>query len=242
MIGKLSAFFLLSVLLLMGSPAFADGVAVVRSEGVALRTENAAEVKKKAIDQALKNAVSSSLTRLIKDDGLEDFSIAESGVLSDPSSYILNYRILSEGWITHMESIPPLADKLPDTYNQFGQNPGGLELYHIWIEASVDSARLHNALSRLTVRQDRPTAAVTLNIIGVTDYAAFRAILSSIERIPAVKDISYSSFYRGRIVLALRSTGDGQTLAERMAKEIPGGFAVIPGGPKMIIIKAASNR
>ncbi|MDP2688854.1 MAG: hypothetical protein Q8P48_01955 [Deltaproteobacteria bacterium] len=242
MIRKLPAFFLLFVLLLTGSAAFAEGVAVVRSEGVSLRTDNAAEVKKKAIDQALKNAVTSSLTRLMKDDGIEDFSIAESGVLSDPSSYILNYRILSEGWITHMDSIPPLADKLPDIYGQSGQNPGGLELYHIWIEASVDSSRLHNALSRLTAPQDRPAAAVTLNIVGVTDYAAFRAILSSIERIPAVKDISYSSFYRGRIALALKSTGDGQTLTEKIAKEIPGGFAVIPGGPKMIIIRAASNR
>lgn len=239
---KLTAFLTLTALLFFAAIAGAAGVAVVKSEGVALRADNIAEVKRKAIDQALKNAVSLSLDRMVEAEGLKGFDAASSGMLSDPFSYIMNYRILSEGWITHMESIPQIADALPESYASFGQRPGGLELYHIWIEASVDEARLANALSSLTINQDAPTSSISLAIVGVDDYATFRTLLSSLERVPAIKDISYSSFYRGRTVLALKATGSGQTLSERIAREVPGDYAVIPGGPRMIIIRSASTR
>lgn len=219
-----------------------EGVSAVKSEGVAIRAENIAGVKKNAIDQALKNAVASTLNGLIKAEGLEDFDLAAIGILSAPFSYVLNYRILSEGWITHMESVPPIASQLPESYGSFGQNPGGLELFHIWIEASVDSMRLHNDLSKLTLRQEKPAARITLNIIGVNDYATWRSLVDSLGQIPSIKDVSYSSFSRGRIVLALKSTGDGQTLSERIAGKIPGDFAVIPASERVIIIRAASNR
>ncbi len=236
---KRTAFLALTALLFFAAIAVAGGVAVVRSEGVALRADNVAEVKKKAIDQALKNAVSASLERMVEAEGLKGFNAASSGILNDPFSYILNYKILSEGWITHMESIPPIAGKLPESY---GQRPGGLELYHIWIEASVDEARLNTALSSLTINQNAPTSSISLAIVGVADYATFRNLVSSLGRVPAIKEISYSSFYKGRTVLALKATGDGQTLSERIAREVPGDFAVIPGGPRMIIIRAASTR
>ncbi|MFQ5735810.1 MAG: hypothetical protein ACE5GY_02980 [Thermodesulfobacteriota bacterium] len=247
MLRKLAVLLFLSVLLATGAPAGAEGpsngVAVVRSEGVALRADNIAEVKRKAIDQALNNAVTSTLADLVKKEGLEtEFDIAGSGVMADPFSYILNYRILSEGWITHMESVPALAEQIPESYNSFEQNPGGIELFHIWIEASVDSGRLQNVLAKATLTPGRPTTRITLNIMGVTDYPTFKALVASLERIPTIKDISYSSFYRGRVVLSLKSAGDGQTLSERIAREVPGDFAVIPGGPRMIIIRAASNR
>ena len=239
---KLTAFLALTVLLLFAAMAGAEDIAVIKAEGVALRAGNIAEVKKKAIDQALKNAVSTSLDRLVEAEGLTGFDKASSGMMSDPLSYILNYRILSEGWITHMESIPQIADALPESYDYFGQKPGGLELYHIWIEASVDTARLANTLSSLTIKQDAPTSSITLAIVGVADYATFRTLVSSLKRVPAIKELSYSSFYKGRTVLALKATGSGQTLSERIAREVPGDFAVIPGGPGMIIIRAAATR
>lgn len=239
---RLTAFIALTALLLFAAVAGAEGVAVVRSEGVALRADNMAEVKRKAIDQALKNAVASSLDRMVEAQGLEGFDPEAGGIMKDPFSYILNYRILSEGWITHMESIPPLAEELPESYEYFGQRPGGLELYHIWIEASVDEARLDNALSSLAINRDAPTSSISLAIVGVEDYATFRALVSALERVPSIKEISYSSFYRGRTALALKATGSAQTLSERIAREVPGEFAVIPGGPRTIIIRAASTR
>lgn len=247
---KLTAFLTLSVILILAAVAgaaeapigTATGVAVVKSEGVALRADNIAEVKKKAIDQALKNAVSHSLDRMIDAEGLQGLDIPSSGVMSDPFSYIMNYRILSEGWITHMESIPQIAEELPKSYDFFGENPGGLELYHIWIEATVDEARLHSALSAVTVNHDAPATSVTVTILGVDDYATFRALVDSLKRVPSIKDISYSSFYKGRTVLALKSTSNGETLSERIAREVPGDFAVIPAGPRMIIIRAALSQ
>jgi len=239
---KLTAFLTLAVLVLFASMAHASDVAVVKSEGVALRANNIAEVKRKAIDHALKHAVISSLDKMVEAEGLEDFDAASSGLLKDPFSYILNYRIMSEGWITHMESIPQIAEDLPEAYDAFGASPGGLELYHIWIEASVDEARLAGALASLTTSQKAPTSRITLAIVGVDDYATFRTLVASLERVSAIKDISYSSFYKGRTLLTLKAVGSGEALSERIAREVPVDFAVIPGGSRTIIIRAANTQ
>ncbi len=218
------------------------GVSVVRSEGVALRSDNIAEVKKNAVDMALKNAAISALGDLVKKEGLDKgFDISNSDMLSDPFSYILNYRILSEGWITHMDAVPSIAAQIPEAYTYFEQNPGGLELFHIWIEASVDTLRLQDTLARLSVAPNRPTIDITLNIVGVNDYATYKSLVSSLDLVPEIKDVSYSSFYRGRIALRIKSTDDGKTLSPKIAGQIPGNFAVIPGGSRTIIIRAAAN-
>ena len=81
---KLTAFLALTVLLSFAAMAGAGDITVIKSEGVALRADNIAEVKRKAIDQALKNAVSTSLDRLVEGEGVTGFDKTPTGKISAP--------------------------------------------------------------------------------------------------------------------------------------------------------------
>lgn len=217
-------------------PAFtyAEDWAVVQAEGSAPKSEEKTDVKKDALDQALRKAVSTARDSLVKKEAIavnpmQNESI-ESEIYTNPRNFILNYRIVSEGWITHMSSPAPVAD--PAMPNQ-----AGVEYYHIWIEANIDSAQLKNLVNRVT--QGDAASFVKLVILGVTDYGSFKKLLTSIDGIAAINDVSYDSFYRGKIVLTAKINGNGQGLAERIAREVAGRYVVAPGGPQTILIKAA---
>lgn len=216
--------------------AWAQDITVVKAEGVAGKAEDAAEVKRKAIDRALKGAVTEALSELAKKEGIADISQIVDEALSSPLSYVQNYKVLSEGWITHMEPIP-VPDSAPDDPRFIPQT--GVELFHIWIEASVDNEALRSALS--SAAQAGGTYSVTLNILDVTDYNAFRGLISSLERIALIKEISYNSFYRGRATLTAKASAGNSVLAERIAKEVSDGFVVILSGQAITIRPAPKN-
>lgn len=210
----------------------------VRSEGIASKSGDFSEVKKNALDQALKNAVNSAAESIIKRDSMDiNPSTAKSAVSSSPRAFVLNYKILSEGWINHMEDIPPVPVDLPEAA---GQTPGAIELFHIWIEASVDTAQLKNEILRLAGGES-VTSNVKLNILDITDYGAFKALMASLKRIGVIKDLSYNSFSRGRIEVTATVAGGGEGLSEKVAREAGDGFMVIAGGPNMLIIKPAKR-
>ncbi|MBI4948959.1 MAG: hypothetical protein HY955_02300, partial [Deltaproteobacteria bacterium] len=101
-----SIIFVLSLAL----PAFtgvAGAAMAIKAEGASTRANDAAEEKRRAIDKALKNAVTEALYTVVKAEGLElDRPLAEKEILSAPRSYILNYKVVSEGWVTHMGPTP----------------------------------------------------------------------------------------------------------------------------------------
>lgn len=227
--------FALSVLI-TPFKALAQDATVVKAEGVAGKSEDAAEVKRKAIDRALKGAVAEAIKELAKKEGIADPGPIDKDALSAPRSYVLNYRVISEGWITHMEPVP-VPDSAPEDDRTAPQM--GVELYHIWIEASVDNEALRAAIGRAA--QNESTYPVTLNILGVIDYGAFKGLVSSLERIALIKDLSYNSFYRGRVTLTAKSYAPNAALAERISRELPEGFVAFPSG-QAIIIKSAPRR
>ncbi len=234
----LTVFYLFFIFLHPGI-TLAEDWTLVQAEGSLPKSEENVDVKKSALDQAIRKAVSAALDSLIKQDSITlkpvQADSIEAGIYSNPRNFILNYRIISEGWITHMDVTPPPAPAATTA----APNQAGVELYHVWIEANIDAAQLKGLLNRTT--QDESTAFITLTILGVTDYNTYRNLLSSIERITVVNDISYDSFYKGRIVLTAKINGSAQALSERLTKEVAEGFAVIPGGPQAIVIKALNK-
>lgn len=81
----------------------------VRGEGVSFQLDDERKVRATAIDDALKKAVVSAYDSLIDqaNASLESERLKES-ILSAPLNYILDYRVLSEGWIRHLVIEPGL--------------------------------------------------------------------------------------------------------------------------------------
>lgn len=233
--------FLISLILLAFAllpPAFAtaDDLLAVKAEGVASKSGDVAEVKRKALDQALKNAVLSAADAVIKRDSVDiNPDTAKASVSSSPRAFILNYKILAEGWINHMEDMPPAPADLPDASEQ---TPGAVELFHLWIEASVDTVQLKSEILRLAGVSEA-TSTVKLNILDLTDYASFKTLMASLKRVGMIKDLSYGAFSRGRIEVTAKVTGPSNALSEKVAKEAGDGFMVIANGPGMLIIRPA---
>ncbi|MBI1912201.1 MAG: hypothetical protein HYS21_09380 [Deltaproteobacteria bacterium] len=228
---KLAIIYILIALILPFS-AFAEDIITIKAEGTASRVDDAAEVKRIAIDKALQNAVSDALKSIMHKDSIDaNKALTEANITSSPRSYVLNYKVLSEGWVTHMDS--PAGLEVPE-----GENATGLEVYHIWIEASINAEQLRTALNSITSGAES-TSIVTINLVDITDYETYRTLLAALGKIAMIKDISYDSFYKGRIVLLAKASGSGQTLLERISKEVEDKFVVFPGGPQVIIIKAS---
>ena len=236
---------LIMLLIAFAAPAFAaaEDLSAVRSEGIASKSADFNEVKRKALDQALKNAVITAAETIIKKDSVDiNPDAARAAVSSSPRSFVLNYKILAEGWINHMEEVPPVPTDLPDAAEQ---TPGAVELYHIWIEASVDAGQVKSELLR-AAGGDTLTSAVKINILDLVDYGAFKNLIedgspASLKRIASIKDLSYNSFSRGRIEVTATVSGSADGLSEKVAREAGDSFMVIAGGPNMLIIKPAKR-
>lgn len=228
-----------NLMIILASAAFflapacgAAELAVVPSEGTAARTEDIAEVKRRAIDKALRNAVAETLKSMLSKESLSAPDTVLQAITANPRSYVLNYKIRSEGWINHMELVPAAAGMEAAT-------PGsGVELYHIWIDATVDRDGLRNAIGKyLAVGSD--SGPLVINILDVADYPTYKALLAALGKIAVIKDISYNSFSSGRITLLARASGDAPFLAARIAREVPASFTVMEGAGQIIIRPSA---
>lgn len=220
--------------------ALADEVSVVKAEGTAIRLGDEALIKRAAIDKALKGAVAAALEPILKKEAVQSGTdILEQAIFANPRAFILNYKILSEGWITHMEPVSGVLES-PSPQLQQDSATAGLELFHIWIEASIDARQLRGAVGKLS-GGNQTIIPVKITILNVTDYNAYRALISALKSITPVRDIAYSSFYRGKILLTAKVSTDTQTLIERIGREAGDGYIVIPGGAQSIIIKPAER-
>lgn len=223
---KKTLFIIIAALILfLPDRALSGDITIVQAEGVAARADDIAEVKKKAMDQALRNAVLESTKILLSRESVVATDQALEAIASSPRAYVVNYKIRSEGWITHMDAAPQ-------------EGIAGTELYHIWIDASIDTDALRAAVSKL-VSIGGSSGQVVINILDVKDYPTFRLVVSALERIPLVRDVSYSSFANGRITLVATVSGDTNSLAGRIAREVPEKFAVMEGAGQIIIRPSA---
>lgn len=238
---KLLSAVAFAVLLAAALPAQAETVSV-RAEGMAVKTEGAVDVKRTAIDNALRFAVTAAVDMMIDRATAEaNYDHIEAGVYSRARSYVVNYRIITEGWMKQPSAgadtgppagIDPYA--LPQT---FRTEPQDIEIYQVLLEATVDSRELRAAIDRIIVPANGKVVAITVKIIEVTDYPEYKGILSAIKRAPNMRGLSYDSFFRGRVVLVARTSTNVQTFLEAVEREAGEAYEVMPGGPKVIIIK-----
>lgn len=264
----LLVLLLLSFALYPSPSAFALDVITVKAEGTAIKTGSEAEAKKKANDEAFRGAVLDALNALMREEGITAdpdavASFMEKEVYPGPLRFILNFRVLSEGWTVKevpLEGLPgaevPVGETAvaPVAPPEGGVTPGGmpapvveaplkLDVYNVWIEARVDAALLKDRLGRIAeVREASSFKEVSIVILDVTDYEAFRSLYSSLGRITMLKGLSYFSFYRGRIVLRARTAAKDADLAGRIRREAGEGYTTLSTGEGTVVIKPVSKK
>ncbi|MEK7773480.1 MAG: hypothetical protein AAB307_03965 [Deltaproteobacteria bacterium] len=232
--------------LIWRSFAMAEDISVVRAEGVI--SGAGGDARDMALESAIKNAVGSALESMMKRESIpEDPSVAQ-GVYANPMKYVINYRILSEGWgappeqaAVEREHNDQLAqpeqkvqkDRLAQDARTSGIDAGE---YRMLIEVSIDASRLRAVVSEAISGKD--TAYMAVKIVAITDYGVYRSILDSLERIALIKDISYGSFSRGNITLSVNTPAAG-TLLERIVKEVGDDYSVALDGSQTIVIRPA---
>lgn len=244
------------IALLFHCVAVAEDASVVRSEGAVSGVEAGAgsDAREMALQSAIKNAVGSALDALMKRESVDlDPSVTRS-VDESPMSYVLNYRVVSEGWaaLPDQAAVQDGQQALAGAQKeQAGQAPPGRKdqttepssdaqavntgEYRVVVEVSVDSVRLRALVAEAI--SGGGTAEVAVRIVDITDYAVYRTILDSLGRIALIKEISYGSFSRGEITLSVRTAASSGTLLERIAKEVGDRHTVEPGGSGTIIIR-----
>lgn len=216
-------FALLAALFVFPAQALSADVTLVQSEGIAAKSDDITEVKRKAMDSALRSAVLESARTILARESLSAPAAELEKLASSPRAYVLNYRIRSEGWVTHLDSAAPATPEAP-----------GTERYHIWLDASVDTGKLRSAVAGL-VSNGESTGQVVINLLDVADYQTFRLLVDSLEKIAFIKELSYGTFSAGRITLTATVAGDPSQLSQRIAREVPEKFAVIEGAGQIII-------
>jgi hypothetical protein len=268
---KILARLTLTAFIIMLSFAFSLGEALareepsirkVRGEGLSFQLDDEREVRTTAIDDALKKAVIGAYETLV--DPAEVTAKTERlkrSVLSRPLNYILDYRVLSEGWIRHLViepdlPVPPVKETSDisgndnDTlYGGGGSEDGlapqeqGLRLYHVWVEASVDFKALKNDLSLTPSFEGENTSLVTILLITITDYKNFTSLKEAIEDLDNVKEVTLDSFLKGKIVLTAEVWGNPHEMLEKLkANKNLHDLDIIPSGMDRITIKGVIKR
>ena len=267
-LAALTLFATLGFSLVKSEAAAEPSIKKVRGEGISFQLEDEQEMRARAIDEALKNAIVSAYESLIKDTEVskETERLSES-VFSSPLNYVLDYRVLSEGWIRHLviepglPTPPPLseaADELAvedilasagggyreDETEEFNAaQEQGLKLFHVWIEASVDFKQLKSDLSLTPSFEGENTSLVTILLLTVIEYDQFTSVKDAIEELENVKEVTLDSFLKGRIVLTTEVWGNPHELLERLrTNKALKDFDIIPSGADRITIQGVLKR
>jgi len=266
--GALAAVLAVAVIALSAAvappSARAEEASAVRAEGMAVKTAVMAEVKKKAVDRALANAVGKALETLITKETIEGTPglkvLVDKAVYSRADAFVTNYRVVAEGWMTHMDLSTVPAEDLeqdepeaaldaaggggdaPEPGGVEDETPAWVEAYHIQVEASIDMAGLRRVVERIAPDNGRSSSEITVSILDVADYRTYNRLVRSIRRVPGVEELSYSSFYRGRIVMKAATALPTRTLIKDISKKAGRRFEVSPGGLRRIIIRPAAGR
>lgn len=230
---------------------FAAEPVVVDAEGTAIKSD-AYDVRKQAIDDSLRKAVRVAVDAVVRQEGMKKAAApaALADISANPAEYVLTYKILSEGWMTHFDISPQSVEEALGPANPNEAVPAGaaldaqstgVEVYHIRVNASIDAKRLYAALVNLTGSSAaKPAETYIVTLADMADYNVYSAATSAIEQLPDIKDVNYGTFYRGRITFTAASSLSGQTLVERLAKELGAGFVVEMAADHNISIKPAS--
>ncbi len=226
---RLIVFLSLWLITALTSASTAGGF-TVRAEGEWQKGKVETDAKRLATEKALHNAVEKAVRLILGEQEEEKIKrfLGEQVYGADPMKYVLNYRILSAGWITHFD----VLDRTDDT--ELAQ-PFGVEKYHVWIEATIDENALREDLRELIPPEKRLITEVSVVILGSEDYSTFEKIKETIEALPLVREVSYDSFSKNMTVLRVDVFGSGHDLYERLRQKTAN-FIIIPAGLQKVII------
>ncbi|MFQ5586992.1 MAG: hypothetical protein ACE5GF_09275 [Thermodesulfobacteriota bacterium] len=187
--------------------------------GVATLSENEAETKSDALEDAFRKAVAKVVESLVSREVLEsDEGFIEWKIYSKAGEYIVNYAITSE---------PKIA-----------QSAIGEPVYTLPIEAKVAVAPLKEELITTGVlKESGKLYKVILTIRDVSSYKDFKSLKARLEGMELVKGASYVSFYRNRFVLLADVTGSAGLLRERLLEEFTGEYEVGMVGENTLLLK-----
>lgn len=212
---------LLGLLLYMSTvvSAQSEGVVTVSVIGVASLSENEAETKSDAIEDAFKKAVAQVVGSLLSRDVLEeDKGFIEWKIYSKAREFIANYAMTSEAKV--------------------GESAIGEPVYTLPIEAKIAVAPLKEALITAGVLKEVDKIyKVILTIRDVSEYSGFKALKARIEGMAMVRRTSYVSFYRNRFVLLADVTGSAGLLRERLLEKFAGEYEVGMVGENTLLLQ-----
>lgn len=187
--------------------------------GNATLSQNEAETKKDALEDAFKKAVAKVVEALLPEEIFEsDSGFIEWRIYSKANVYIVNYTITSKPKIT-------LSDN-------------GESIYILPIKANIDTTTLKTDLLNAGVlREDDKVFKVILAILDVSNYEEFGNLKTRIEGMEMVKGISYVSFNKGRIILLADITGSARFLREMLLEKLAGEFEIAMIGQNTLTLK-----
>lgn len=209
-----------------------EGVSI-KAEGRWTKTAEQADVKKKAMEDALKNAVMEAVVTVTKNERLSPPAGMVESIAANYVNYVVNYRIISEGWLAPVPTVP----KPPDAIGAALPLPALSEpdTYRIWIEASVDVAMIREAIA--ASGRDVTTSPASVVILGMPDYRTFNEALSAMGRVQAIRETSYVSFSRSRHVMKIKAAAPLGAVAGALSRELGPAFIVFDSDPAALVIK-----
>ncbi len=218
-------------------------IITVTTSGAAQQSVETPDIKKAAIDQALKNAVADVLEKVVERERVDvDPTSVETEIYSNAVDFIKNYKVLSEEQTVETIEAPVTepATEEPSKKKSGAAAPQQLDVvtYHIWIEAVIDITSLRAALGNIVIIDDEFAQSISLIVLDLPDYGAYRSLLASLERIIMIRSISYDSFTANRYAFTLKPTGSINKLMRRITEEVGPGYIVTGTKNRNIIIKA----
>jgi len=238
--------FALTIMLPAVSFAATDTLEV-KAYGSAVNSGNSGATRDAALSGALRDAVTSAVKEYLTGHGIEaDEQVMAREIYSRADSYIINYKILSERWISETPDVTEPAVEGDGRGKMASEGGAGAtaekekksapDTYHVLIDATLDMGAIKKAIIRIMGAED--SVDLKLVLLDISDYETFTAIMNSLKRVAIIEDISYESFSRERFVVWAHTVMDPAALAVEIGREAGPDFAVTAYGTNTIIIKA----
>jgi len=213
----------------------------VKAYGSAVNSGNSGKTRDAALEGALRDAVATAVKEYLARHGITaDEQAMATGIYSRAANFVLNYKILSERWISNTPE--------PLTGDDGTTAPGEKEIspakprkpepdtYHVLIDATLDMGAIKRAIVRVMGAEH--SMDLRLVLLDISDYETFTALMSSLKRVTVIEGISYDTFSRDRFVVTAHTVMDPATLAVEIGRETGPDFVVAAYGIDTIIIKA----
>jgi len=215
-------FFICFFFVIFGSTIEAKDVdtSTIDVLGTAVISENEIEMKEDALQDAFKRAVVVVVEKLLPKEVLtQDVGYIEWRIYNKASKYIQNYRILPGAEVDESSIDGPI--------------------YNLPVRAVVSLATLNADLLDLGIllKKEGARFKVLVRLANILEYKEFQSMKDLIEEIDIVNNLSYASFYRGRILLVLDVARGAQSLRERLVRKVPNQYSVAMVGHNMLIIE-----